>query len=112
MGSWDLCCLSDAHLEVCEGLFDVFAGEAGRLGAGDSFSGGRGPPLGLAAGGLGVALGLEHDEDLFGFGAINFERLGEVARGPGQRPFGVFEETEGGLRREGGELGVRRSLAI
>jgi len=59
-------------------LLHVLASEPGRLGAGDSFAGGRGDPLVGAArnsflvSGLDVTLGLQEGEGLLGFAAIDF----------------------------------------
>ena len=38
---------------------------------------------------------------MLGFAAIDLQRLSEVARGPIERAFGVFEKAEGGLSRNG-----------
>jgi hypothetical protein len=105
LGSRIFVVLLDASSEVGEGLLDAFAGEAGRLGAGNSFAGGSGQEL-VPEARLDVALGLQHGEDLFGLRAGDFQGGNEVADRPGQRTLGVLEETEGGLGGDGRKGGA------
>ena len=55
---------------------------------------------------LDVALRLQEPEGLVGFTAIDFQRVCEVAGGPGQCAFGVSEKAEGGLGGQGGYGGA------
>ena len=104
----------DAILQGGQGLLDTFRREAGWFCAGYCFSSRCSYPLAFGALRLDVALRLQERESPLGFAAIDFQRVRQVAGGPGQGALGVFEEAKGGLRgdcreKAGGRFGASRA---
>ena len=106
--------VADAIFQCGQSLLDAFRCEAGWFCAGYCFSGRCSCPLAFGASRLDVALGLQERESLLGFAAIDFQRVRQVAGGPGKGALGVLEEAKGGVRgdcreKAGGRFSASRA---